>query len=293
MEYTNEHIENYLKGKLTPQDATVFENISEANPELKAELAYEKTLSSAISSHRKLALKARLNSIPVAPVLGTGSLISFGSAAIKTAAAVVAGVGIGAGLYFYTQTPKETTITTPKIEQTVAATTSSDLSNTVVKPKTYSENINKKLNTQPVENEPIITASIKKEPSKKLNKTVPNMLAFEDNSQADVRADADDSPLSKKIESSIHRISDIEIKTVNDSKYSFHYKLKDNVLMLYGKFDASQYEILEFNSTIGTNLYFYYNENYYSLRKDGDAIIKLKPISDKNTISELDLARLR
>lgn len=293
MEYTNEHIENYLKGKLTAQDASVFENITNANPELKAELAYEKMLSSAVTSHRKMALKARLNNIPVAPLVGSGSIMSMGSAAIKTAAAVFAGVGIGAGLYFYTQSNNKTTITTQITKVEVAPVIVEKITENNTSTSTELVAIKEPAKAQPTKNEPIVTASIKRKPSKKLNKTVPNMLAFEDDSQSDVRADADDSPLSKKIESSIHRIFDIEIKMVSDSKYNFHYKLKDNVLMLYGKFDASQYEILEFNSTTGNNLYFYYNENYYGIKKNIDEIEKLKMISDKKTTSELNLARTR
>lgn len=294
MEYTNEHIENYLKGKLTAQDASAFESISNQNPELKAELAYEKMMSKAITSHRKMALKARLNSIPVAPVAFSGSIMSMGSAAIKTAAAVVAGVGIGAGLYFYSQTSTETTKTTQisKVEVAqpqVVAENKSENNSQVISESKEQKDITE---TQQTEKQSIVTASIKREP-KKLTKTVPNMLAFEDNSQADVLADADDSPLSKKVESTIHRIFDIEVKMVEDSKYNFHYKLKDNVLMLYGKFEASQYEILEFNSTTGTNLYFYYNSNYYGLKKNVDEIEKLKAISDKKTAAELDLARSR
>lgn len=293
MEYTNENIENYLKGKLSPSEAKSFENTSKANPTLNAELAYEKTLSFAIYSHRKMALKARLSALPVPPIGGLNPMLSLGSATIKTAAAVLAAIGIGTGLYLYTQSSENSKIILQTTKTEIATEVAKDVTTNYTTTTSETGAIKVITKTQQIDKQSVATASIKNESIKKLNKRVPNMLAFEDDSQADVRADTDESPLTKKFDSSIHRISNIDIKSVSDSKYNFHYKLKDNILLLYGQFEASQYEILELNTANGLNLFLYYNEKYYDLNNKLGTISKLKSISDKNIVNELNLARMR
>lgn len=296
MENLETKIELLAKGKLSDSEANELIENSNSDLGLKSEIAYEKYITKAVSEHRKMALKARLQSIPTVPItnstfgnLGTNSIL-----AIKSAAVVVASLGLGASVYFYSQSSENKTENTTEIvskNETIELNPISE-SNTTNPNKDINEATEKQI--LPSENslaEPKTTSKVVQKPTK-TQKNVPNMLAFEDNSQAEINANMDETPLVNPLETQIHKITSIDIKNITDGKFKFHYLLKDNILTLYGNFEASPYEIIERNDNKNTFLYLFYNKNYYFLQNTDSEIHKLKKIDDKELVSDLSDSRI-
>ena len=56
----------------------------------------------------------------------------------------------------------------------------------------------------------------------------------------------------------VSKIEKVDIENVTTNRFKFHYKLDHNKLYLYGKFEASPYEIIEINSLQSKKLFFYF-----------------------------------
>jgi len=87
------------------------------------------------------------------------------------------------------------------------------------------------------------------------------------------------------------KIAELEIFNNTDSKYDFHYQHFGDKLYLFGNFDATPYEILEFNGADSKNIYLYYDGKYYGIGENVTEISRLKEISDQNIIAELNKIR--
>ena len=73
----------------------------------------------------------------------------------------------------------------------------------------------------------------------------------------------------------------ISIETISSRRYHFHYKIEDNRLFLYGKFNESPYEIIEINRAHDRQLFFYYYGDFYNLNERLVKITPLKKIKDR------------
>lgn len=298
MENLDNKIELLAKGKLSPDEAAQLMQDATTNLDLKSEINYQNYISKAIVEHRKLALKARLQAIQVAPITGSifGGLSTNSILAIKSAAVVVASLGLGASVYLYSQSNNSSNTATNEAIAPVEIKT-----NVVTENSNVSENITSNADVETsniVENNTeIVKNNVKVIPKQNVKNTaiskknVPNMLAFEDDSQAEINTDLSDTPLDKQVESHVHKITTIDIVNVTDSKYGFHYLLKDNILTLYGKFDSSLYEIIERNNNTSSSLYLFYNKNYYLLNSENANVQKLKKLDDTEIITELSDTR--
>ncbi len=299
MENLETKIELLAKGKLTSEDSKNLLEEANSNSSLKTEINYQKYISKAIVEHRKLALKARLQAIQIAPIVGSGifgGLSTNSILAIKSAAVVVASVGLGVSVYMYSQSNNSNNIAKndgqlPQSQEVnTPIETVKDVENSISKEVIPSAEEIKKQNANT--DNTLITPKKEQKQVTKSQKNIPNMLAFEDASQADINADLGDAPAEKVLESHVHKITTIDIVNVADSKYGFHYLLKDNKLTLYGKFDLSIYEIIERNNNTENSLYLFYNKNYYLLKADNGNIQKLRKLEDAEIITDLSDSRM-
>ena len=315
-----ENIELYAKGKLDVNLVSHLEDIINNDPKVANEVALQKTIISTIKQDRKALLKARLDNIQI-PAAGNMGNTSSLFTALKAASVVLVSVGIGWGIYAYynnlpiEEVPLAEVNSNIKIQQLPNVTSK----NTVKLPEeeklAYTSNVIKEKeskgaseiianteSTESTQEEIEVSHASKKistsnwNPFKKTSKTeakkVPDMEAFDDDSEADVNSDIK-VPKQINTQASIHKTSDVDIKTIQDGSHSFHYRLKENVLFLYGKFEASPYEILEFNDKTGQILYLYYDQSYFGMTPHKDEITKLKKITDKKLIDDLEVARSR
>ena len=85
--------------------------------------------------------------------------------------------------------------------------------------------------------------------------------------------------------------SKVDIENVVNNRYKFHYRLDNNRLYLYGKFEASPYEIIEINSFQSKKLFFYYNGSYFKLNQNVNDISPLLKIENPDVISELNILK--
>jgi hypothetical protein len=299
MEAVKENIEKYVANKMSAAEKAEMESLIQSDPKVANEVQLQKLITTSIKKNRIAALKARLNKIPVS---GSTMQVSTSSTftAMKAASVILASAGLSLGVYFYIQNNES--------EKQVLSTEST--SNELVKsdlPKLPEEKVavisSKDVVAESSESVAEPAAELKKAEKKpiaifkpkKQGKKVPNMESFDDDSEASVKSDIKDvNSASKSIESKLVS-SDVDIKNIQDGSHKFHYKLQDNVLYLYGNFEASPYEILEFNrKTESQVLYLFYDKSYFAMTPTvNNEINKLKKVTDSKLLSDLENARSR
>ena len=84
--------------------------------------------------------------------------------------------------------------------------------------------------------------------------------------------------------------SSVEIRSVIDKKYTFHYTLSGGMLTLYGNFEDVPYEILEINSASGKRFYLKYKDHFYNIINTSD-ITPLEPVTNEALINELKIVK--
>ncbi len=176
----------------------------------------------------------------------------------------------------YSKTDNKTGYTTAKKVKPVAeniqkkTVEGDENTNTITKEKVSTPTVERQVSV-PTVNQPSVTIPIARNRKENLGVRLPGM-GF--------------------VDQRIEKVSKIEISTDNSQrKYSFHYKLTDNKLRLYGDFDKSIYEILEFNTASEKQLYLYYAGHYYPIEKQKEGIKPLKRIKDKYTIDSLSIIK--
>jgi hypothetical protein len=282
-----EQIEAYLNGDMTGVDRLVFEGRVESNPGLKEEFEHQNEIVESLKSQRIAELKTRLNNISVEPSL-IGSLLE--SSILRPVAYAVTGLVIATGTYFMIDTnevatPIELMELTPKTEYIISTPVE------VAAPKKLNYRHAQKTvadDLQVTEFEDILVEVTPETASKQIQFEVPEV-------QTDMSGGDLESPTlviegAKRIEEipSVNKVEKININTVSSRKYDFHYRMEDNRLFLYGEFSESPYEIIEINSPSSKSLYFYYNGNFYQLRKNASEVTPLRSIESTSLIMELE-----
>ncbi len=301
-----ETIELFVKGKLTEPALSDFQNLMQTDKTVVKEVKLQQLTTQAIVEHRRLALKSRLDSINVGASGGNAPNTFAKYFSIKSAAIVVATVGVGISAYFYTQsqidaandsaTQANQTLILDSVTQdggsnenntqqiAINRQQSSEIeNNTEVKVESSIERVEK----------PKVGKSFLGLKKKKTSANGEQMLdqKFEDGSEADIAANMPKSPVTIATGEKVVNTADVDIKNVQDGRHSFHYMLKESTLFLYGNFDASPYEILEFNEKEGQSIYLFYDQSFFTLKKGQTEPIKLKRISDNKLVQDLTEAR--
>jgi hypothetical protein len=305
-EILSENIDLYLKGKLNAVETTKLENLMKTDKSVAAEVDLQSTITKVIGNDRKLELKARLDQIQVPGLMEVSGTTSTFSA-LKAASIILASAGLGLGAYFYANNSKpssESIAQNTVVEESKEVVSednaklleeeqSANTSNIIVAKKKKSEEKVPAEEIKEVKSESKRVSTLSNSKKDASGKKVPNMESFEDDSQSDVKSDNVEAPKDiKMVSTHLVEASDVDIKTVQDGAHRFHYKLKNKTLFLYGSFEASPYEILEFNDRSSQILYLYYDQSFFAMNPDTE-ITKLRKITDKKLISELETARSR
>lgn len=280
-----EQIESYFNGEMQGADRLVFEGRVASNPALKEEFEIQDQIVESLKAQRKAELKTRLNSISVEPSL-LGSLIQ--SSLIKPMAYAVTGLAITVGSYVYYDSQEEFIYHIDNINSK-----SSYLTDMVVDVSDQYE-----LNYRYKHEVSTVLESVEKEDQLLADQTlgVKKEIQFEVPDIGD-QVSKDDfvgstMPVfegAKGINQvpSVSKIDKVNIQTIYSRRYDFHYRMEDNRLYLYGKFNESPYEIIEINSPGSKKLFFYYDGEFFGLNKNAASVTPLSKIQNQNTIEEL------
>ena len=284
----------YLEGGMTGSEKVIFEEELASDPLLKAEFNHQSEIIGGLKNFRKAQLKARMDNITVGPgILGVLSQ----SANMKTLTYVVSSMLVGTGAYLHFSQDEaarmEFDAVNPHLEYMLSEQnvmeSHKELDFRYLGSKQILEWVDPKV-TQPEIMESIMQA----EPANEVSFAVPEVVE-------DISGDIDTpSPEAIGAASAIKtnyveavKIDKVDIENVVSSRYRFHYRLDNNKLYLYGKFEASPYEILEINSYQSKRLFFFYNGHYFRLDKGIKSIAPLVQIDDKKVIQELNIIKAK
>ena len=293
----------YFDGELTKAQVTDFENQLKNDPELKQEFDFQKDIVEGLKEARRLELKTMLNNVSVG---GGASVTSGGIGLGKIAVAVFLLASVVGTVTWYSlkgdgnANDEQSTPVISELEQPEKAIDESNLVEEQVEeiaPEVEEEIAEE--NVQPEQNLPIKEdeQEVQNESSSKESVTItkpeirkPDVISDFDNDEVgEDDAISLESGLGTKEESSMPTI-DVEVDNTK-KKYDFHYQLKDGRLTLYGSFDKGLYEILEFNTESGQNVFLYYKDEYFALSENGEKITRLVAVKDQDLLEKLTKAR--
>jgi len=306
-----EVIELFVKGKLNGSALSDFQNLRQADESVAREVNLQQMTVKAIVENRRLALKSRLESLNIGGATVSTHPSTFARYfSLKSAAVVVATVGVGVSAYFFTQSQIDlANASSPQSNATLILDSAVQEVPIMVDGGEVVALVDEEYEakSEPIarEGKPSNVADaeksglLKKQSGKSsLGRKSRAALAngeemlnqkFEDGNESEIRAQI--VPLSAHVAVEESKLKDIDIKNVQDGKHSLHYMLKESTLFLYGNFDATPYEILEFNEKEGQSIYLYYGQSFFSLRKGQTEPVKLKKIVDSKLVLDLTEAR--
>ena len=270
-----ELLDAYLANRMPVEERAAFEQKIASEPALQKELTLQQTIVESVRKARAAELKAMLNNVPVSPI-GTTTLVS------KVAIGIAVTALVGTTLYFMlsedtktestseTQTPPTELPTTPPAEKPVESepliATEEDKKETI-KSNTNTTKKTKKNTQSPVVVDP------------KIDVFDPTAEMEDDNTtEGDLLSEDDEMTTGK---STI--LVDIDSTS---RRHTFHYKLEQDQLTLYGPFERNLFELLEFFSEEKRTAFLYYKKSYYYI-KDADKATALVPVQDPALLNKL------
>lgn len=311
-------IDDYLTGKLSPEESGRFMELLEQDPALKEEFLMQKDMVHSLQNHRRAELKNRLNQIEV----GTGySVPSALTLKFIAGTALVAVLGIGT--YFAldhseaepVKAPVELSIQEPapkpaateipatKEIETPPAAIEQEKENALSK-----ADVAKTENTKPAE-EKESPKAIQPKTSTKENKEIkpaseaantatnaevvkPEVITFFEEQDPTGGVPLVEAPEDKLKNARKFDSQNIEVSTKTDRRYPFHYMFFENQLNIYGDFSKVPYEVLEVNTGTHATYFLYHNGNYYELNPNQRKITRLKELTNERLIQELEVTRI-
>jgi hypothetical protein len=278
-------LDDYVNDKLPELERLGFEQAMILDPALKQEVALQKAIINEIRQARIAELKAIMNNVPSGAWQNSAT-----SNTIKIMVAAVAGSVLLLSAYFYFDKnhDKSQLIGPDEIEAVEMFTIDSqdavaeaDVTVTVTE---TAETTESKLADEKPAAKPKSSQAAAKNESPKIN-----VLDFSEEAMQTAESKV---PEVLNTETEAVLVSALIIETdESDSRYDFHYQFKDSKLLLYGKFDKSLYEVLEFNLDKKQHIYFYYKDNYYQLDSKQYKITSLEAITDLALIKKLNTHR--
>lgn len=278
-----ELLDDYIGNRLDATQREAFEAMAQGDPELQRELRLQQGIVDSLRKARTAELKHMLNSIPPSAISSSSSIVS------KWAGVAIA-VMVALGLYFVL-TPEEQPAQTP-----IVADSAAEQRNAPAEAQTHDD-------AAPAEKsqETVPAPAVKEQPAgdKQQPKSSaapadvpdqakrPQLEVFDPTEEvtSDTGIPANQAPNSATRRKGS---SDITSEVISDNKeYKFHYQFKSDRLILYGDFDKSLYEILEFISENKRTIFLSYRDTYYLLNADNDKIKPLNPVKDPALIQKL------
>lgn len=288
LENNIELLDNYVANRMSAADKAAFEQQLQQDPQLQRELRIQQHVAEALRQARRAELKTMLGNVPVTGI--PGQMSGLAKLAIGTLTAAV----IGTVAYIAFKQDKA------EVQKPVATEAE-------VKPEeskgTATAEVKIEESDPTVSAEESATPSRKtKEPAKpnKTKKTEPKKdetVAARPTIEAFNPSEGETSGTEKSAaESIINNDNNTAVASMNkivaevdksNTKYKFHYFLKDNKVTLYGDFESSLYEIIEVFSNEKRTAFLFFNNNYYLMNEDNDKVKPLTPINDPVLLKKL------
>ncbi len=272
---------------MTSSEQYIFEDQLSSDPLLKGEFDHQNEIVNGLKEFRKTELKSRLNNISVGPgILG----VLTQAATMKSLSYVVTAVLMGTGTYYYLNSSSKQHITEilsvqPRLEFLLPGINyqkrNSDLD------YRYSQKRNSSPTILESKEEEEIVAGVKE-----IDFYVPEV-----NDESSNEYESEPEQILEKAVSrtknfvAAGEFNKVDVENVVSNSYKFHYKLDNNKLYLYGRFEASPYEIIEINSFQSKKLFFFYNGDYFELNQNIEGISPLNKIENSNLIDELSILK--
>ncbi len=274
-----ELLDQYLAGRMSPQEAAAFEQQIQADPTLQKELAFQKQIIEGIRQARIAELKAMLNNVPVPPAN------PFSSASVtKIISSVIITGSVLTAVYFYFNSDIGTNKTSA--EQPAAVNENPAVNEPA--PDNAGEDVTAPDSATTGKEAPAPAnkpAGIKtrkgsaQPPQPTLNVYIPEAEEVKQREELENRH-------ARVVENGFVT-SSIEVERAASSKHAFHYTFLNNKLILYGNFEDNLYEILEFLSGSERTVVLYYKGSYYLLDTSKDDPTPLVPIRSKSLLDKL------
>lgn len=277
-----ELLDDYLANRMPVEERAAFEKRIEAEADLKSEIKIQQDVVASLRKARMAELKNMLNNVPVQNLPG-----STGTTLFKVAAGVAIGTLIGASVYYFQNRASENEIVVPEQKEIADVEDIPQPNNE--KPKDLEE--------QPV----VIEEEEENKKTKALNTKRKAKKVVTPAPVADPKIEVFDPTADLENESSTPNESEILtnedipstfepsiVVTVDSTsrRHTFHYKLEEDALLLYGPFERNLFEILEFFSDNKRTAFLYYKKSYYYL-KETDKTLALTPVQDPALLNKL------
>lgn len=268
-------IDDYLTNRLNGGSKHLFEAQMEADPALKAEVDFQKSVIEGIKKARINELKAMMDNVPVG---GASALTG------KLALAALT-VGIIATLTYLRFNPSTENVSVPAPPQTQGAT-----ANEPTLPETTGQ---EEIKTGEKPSEIKTTPKKVNEAAagrKTITQSAPPKIDVVDPTE-ELHAAQQESSAAELLTKPLPMANPIEVAIDDTNKtYPFHYQFIADKLVLYGPFNSDLYEVIQINGATQT-AFLYYKGKYYHLDEQESAITPLIMIRDNLLLAKLDQYR--
>ncbi|MEO9965092.1 MAG: hypothetical protein ABJF11_04845 [Reichenbachiella sp.] len=284
--------EAYFSGSMSETDRILFEGRVESDPLLKSEFERQNDIVEGLKAHRTAELKTRLNNISVEPTL-IGTLMQ--GSMMKTLTYGVTSLMIASGAYFFYNKEAAIKYHIDALDSKNDYTLGSQMSPAVYGKLDYRYEGNMQM-LDYVEASPVLKKRDFKEArldnTQNITFSVPEVNPSHEETFDGMGVDINALDRIEQV-TGISEFDKVNIQTINSRKYNFHYRLEENRLFLYGKFSESPYEIIEISTPGNKKLFFYYQGDFYQLRKNASSITPLSKIENRELIDELGALKVK
>lgn len=271
-----ELLDDYLTNRLSEQDRSAFEQRLNADPDLQNEYALQKRMIQGIKDARVAQLKSMLNQVPVPSASGGNAI------ATKVILGTLVTLMIAAAAFWYYRDEpiKVEQATAPSSQQAQPQTTPTEqpaISETKPETKTSQQSVVKDRQVQETDKNQTSAGTEHSKPSL-ARKPDPLSAPAAPNSASESTTGADEATVAVVINNS-------------NTTYTFHYKLGNDKLELYGPFEKGSYKITEVSEGGTITRALFYKDKYYSLDDTGNEIRPLSQVTDASLLTRLEEQR--
>lgn len=297
----SEKFDNYLKGKLSKNEKHALEDDFQQDPLLHSEVKLQQEIYHSLSDARRSYLKSRLDQIPV------NTNVWYELTGIQLAAIVSSFVFLAGGIYFYSTYDYEIepviSVADIEISEQNSVIPLENLQPKLPVAEFKDEQPSEETMTASVDNASINLQSNVAERSEKELRSEPTPVSDKDEIPNFVRPDVlshfkedsqqidyDDFEVPDKtlLQASEASNAEVEIETLLDSKYTFHYQLFNNKLYLHGDFQGIPYKVIALNQDENKRLFLEYDGAFYKLKLEQKEVSPLEAIQDSVMINALN-----
>jgi len=283
---SKEMLDDYLMGKLSPEQVTNFEAKLQSDPILANEALIQKDIITGISNARRAELKARLNNIEIPKQAWYNNTRTLGFAGAGVLLVVLA--------FLLLPTKNEVPATEPKAEiKALEVTKEPNTEIPVSTPQNEKTPKEAVASTAKPANKSTLVASDKGKAIASVNASEPDVNQAIDSDDV-LSKKTDEIEANNNLSTAAGSTKTLSAETISDNpSYTYHFKRNESRLTLYGNFSEKAYQVIEINGKTGTSFYMYHNGSYFALPATGSEIKPLTPLTDEATIKKLANLRKR